>query len=125
MAESAVFASSAPVLSPVAGTLSPVAVTASGWRAGSGSSVVDTLMTCPLPCPCCGRAAAATSALAASLGTGVGLVMDRLQPLDCHVSVELRRRQRSVTELVLDATKVSSAVEHVRARGVPKSVGAD
>jgi hypothetical protein len=45
-----------------------------------------------------GGPADATGGPPGSAGTGMGSVMDRLQPLDCHVSVELGRGKRSVTE---------------------------
>lgn len=85
-------------------------------RSGSMSSVGAAVMTFPPACLCRERAGEPASAAAASPGAGVGLVMDRLQPLDCHVSVELRRGQRSVTEQFLNAAKVRSAVEHVSGR---------
>jgi hypothetical protein len=42
--------------------------------------------------------------------------MDRLQPLDGHVSVELRRCERSVTKQFLNAAKVRATFEEVCCR---------
>lgn len=51
--------------------------------------------------------------------------MDRLQPFDGHVCVELRRRERSVTKQLLNATEVGSPLEQVCCGGVSQSVRSD
>ena len=48
-----------------------------------------------------------------SLGTGVGSVMDCLQPFDGHMGVKLRCCERSVTKQLLDATKIGTTFEQM------------
>ena len=55
----------------------------------------------------------------------MSLGVDRTEPLDGHVRVDLRRREASVAEQLLDETEVRSPVEQVRRRAVPQTVRAD
>ncbi len=50
-------------------------------------------------------------ALGSPSGSGVGLVVDRDQPVDADVGVDLRRRQRSVAEDLLHASQVRATLE--------------
>ena len=58
-------------------------------------------------------------------GSGVRLVIRRLQPLDGHVRVDLRRRERSVTEQLLNASQVGSPLQQVGRGRVAQPVRAE
>ena len=50
------------------------------------------------------------------------MVVDPAQPPAVHVRVHLRRRQRAVTEELLDDAEVGTAFEEVRRERVPEPV---
>ena len=50
------------------------------------------------------------------------MVISRLQPVNGHVCIDLRRCERSVTKQLLYATKVRAAVEKMGRRTVPKAM---
>lgn len=55
----------------------------------------------------------------------MGSVMDRLQPLDGDMGVELRARETSVTKQLLDGSQISTPLEQMRRRTVPQAVRPD
>ena len=70
----------------------------------------------------CSRLAA--SPTPAASGSGVRLLIRCPQPLDADMRVDLGRRERSVTEQLLDAPEVRAALEQVRGGRVPQPVRA-
>src|SRR4051812_19017080 len=60
-----------------------------------------------------------------SSGAGMRLGMDRTEPLDRHVRVDLGGREASVAQQLLDGAEVGAALEDVRGRRVPEAVRAD
>ena len=58
----------------------------------------------------------------AASGSGVRTVIARPQPLDAHMRVDLGRCERSVTEQLLNAAEVGTALEQVGGRAVPQAV---
>ena len=60
--------------------------------------------------------------MASGSGPRMGLLIDRHQPVNADVRIDLRRRERGVAEDLLDAAEVSAALEQVGGRRMPQSV---
>src|SRR3954454_21626165 len=57
-------------------------------------------------------------------GSGVRALIARPQPLDGDMRVDLRRRERSVAQELLNAAPIRSPLQEVRRRAVTQAVGA-
>src|SRR5262245_30613009 len=54
----------------------------------------------------------------------VSLVVAIAEPVSCHVGVDLRCAQTTVSEKLLDAANISAAIKQVRGEAVPQCVRA-